>query len=366
MRIPGGYRSIACCGGDRIGCAELLLFESSTSWGASSHGTSHFPTDRSSRGSDKLPQAGWRLEARSPSTRHGCAIAACAPEQRQHAAQPQVGAMTEFSIIIPWRQRPELARTLAENAACFERHGAEVIIVNCGPADDVEPLIRNISVSGLRHVVVPMPAFNKCLAHNLGVMSSTGRYLFLLDADIILCSDVIAQSRAILARGRQCVNIRHVRESEPVHRGGLPGVKEMIETRDMTFIDGKKAQLRLFKRPDGSRAISGELLVSRSHFIGVGGFNSELQGWGHEDLDLMIRLQAAGGLSVRHVGTVMHLTHGDEKRNIKSGSRLENNDSNRQVCFENYARGLYLGTYARDVEAWQHLVRDEPRAMRVD
>lgn len=265
--------------------------------------------------------------------------------------------MPTFSVVVTCHQRPEIADTLRANAPLLERHGAEVTLVDCGPDPDEAPAAGDVPVSMLRHVVVPAPAFNSSLAKNIGAHSSAGRFLFFLDADIVLCSDVLAEARVVLARRRCVLQVRTVRESDPQDAGAVDGVSEVVDTRELTFRDGRRARLRFIRSAEGTRCGSGLLLVRRRDFVAAGGFNSTLDGWGFEDLDLQIRLQAAAGLSLREVGTVLHLTHGDDKRNIRSGSRQADNTRNTRACFENYARGQYHGSYLADVERWRSSIR---------
>ena len=267
--------------------------------------------------------------------------------------------MITFSVITTCHQRPEVTDTLRANAPLFERHAAEITLVDCGPNPaDAGSLLGDVPISRLRHLAVPAPCFNSSLAKNIGAHYSAGRFLFFLDADITLCSDVFAEARAALKQRRCVLQVRTVRESDPPPAPGPEGVKEIVETREMTFNDGRRARLRFIKSVDGSRCGSGLLLMSRRHFVAAGGFNSALDGWGFEDLDLQIRVQAAGGLALKDVGSALHRTHADQTRNIRSGSRQEDNTRNTRVCFENYARGQYQGSYLTDVDTWKSSIRD--------
>ncbi len=107
--------------------------------------------------------------------------------------------MSAFSVIIPWKQRPELATSLAFNAGVFARHAREVIIVNCGgvPAQ-LRELLAPHARCGVRQVVLPAPMFNRSLANNVGVFCSSGRYLFFLDADILITSEAFLAVKSIL------------------------------------------------------------------------------------------------------------------------------------------------------------------------
>jgi glycosyltransferase involved in cell wall biosynthesis len=267
--------------------------------------------------------------------------------------------MPLFSVIIPWRARPELRRTLDQNLPLFERHGAEVVIVNCGgePAE-LASIVADVPLSSLRVVRLPDAAFNKSLATNIGALCASGRMLMCLDADIVLRSDFFAQGRAVLERGRCFAAIRTVYESAPVANPRLEAFKRVVHTQELVFTDGRKARLQSQSGADGSRCGSGLLVLNKSDLIAVGGFNSALRGWGFEDADLQIRLQLTGGLSVRQVGKALHLTHGDDKRDeISNGGHHHAIARNMQHCFDSYRRGVFVGSHDQDEREWRDRLR---------
>jgi len=105
-------------------------------------------------------------------------------------------------------------------------------------------------------------------------------------------------------------------------------------------------------KPDCRRPAPGMLIARRADLISVGGMNSDLSGWGFEDLDLLIRLRRRG---VRLVpcGDGIHLTHGDDKRNIPPGLTQAQSDlRNRAMSYARLQRDELDGTMARDVAAW--------------
>jgi len=82
----------------------------------------------------------------------------------------------------------------------------------------------------------------------------------------------------------------------------------------------------------------------------IGGFNSELQTWGWEDDDVLVRLQYVLNLRRVQKGEALHLTHGDDRRAL-GGTRSQSDQLNFIRCCRNYNKGLFLGTYHADV-AW--------------
>jgi hypothetical protein len=236
----------------------------------------------------------------------------------------------------------------------FERYATEVIVVNCG--GDPE-LLRELpayrSGPAVRHINLPGARFNWSLANNIGTLCSTSNVLFFLDADIALQSDVFHEALPMLKRGDCFVHVRTVRERQPRESGfGSSYLKETVHFHHLIFADGQRALLRSEGSYDGSRGGPGLMLLNKRHVLAVGGFNSALEGWGFKDKDMHIRLQLVLRLKLRATGTVQHLTHGDELREVRGASRSEDAQRIREECFENYRRGQLFGTYEEDVQVW--------------
>jgi N-terminal domain of galactosyltransferase len=64
----------------------------------------------------------------------------------------------------------------------------------------------------------------------------------------------------------------------------------------------------------GTRQAPGLLLVRRSDFMRIEGYNGRLHGWGWEDQDMIARLTLGAGLRRIQRGVATHLSHGDTAR----------------------------------------------------
>ena len=98
------------------------------------------------------------------------------------------------------------------------------------------------------------------------------------------------------------------------------------------------------------RAGPGILLAKKHDLLEVQGYNSNLETWGWEDDDILVRLQYALRLRRVQRGAALHLTHGDDRRALH-GSGARSDRLNFLKCCRNYSNGLFLGTYCSDV-AW--------------
>lgn len=267
-----------------------------------------------------------------------------------------------LSIVIPWCDRDELAETLAHNRARFVASRAEVIVVNCG--GDRAQLARHAAATempGLRVVHVPARRFNKSLALNVGAWAARAPRLFHLDADILLGEDdLLSRARALLGRPG-FVNVERVHESAGQRRGHrrshLEHVAHLIELQTR---NGRRASIETnrFRLVDQSRSAPGLVLLRRADFIAVGGMSSDLEGWGWEDLDLLVRLQLGLGLRQRLAGEVTHLSHDDRRRDTRGRRRTETEADNYRRCLARYAAGHLAGTYRADLAQWRERLRE--------
>lgn len=264
-------------------------------------------------------------------------------------------------MVIAWRDRPELAETLAHNARHLAAHDAEIVVVNCGgqPTAALTEALARLALPRLRWLDVPVPRFNKSLALNLGAWAARAGRLFFLDADVLLEPDVLPAALGHLDAGPCLVTVERVRESQAAPAPSYPALAEIAYTIELVTPDGRTAQVETNRvRPgDGSRSGPGLVLLPRDQFLAVDGMNAALEGWGWEDLDLLARLQLALGLPRRRAGTVVHLSHGDDRRALLGRSRGATENDNFQRCLANLGAGNYHGTFARDVAAWASQVR---------
>jgi glycosyltransferase involved in cell wall biosynthesis len=289
-----------------------------------------------------------------------------------------------LSILIPWCERDELQLTLAANRPAFETPQAEVLVLNCGGDDErVRRLIAASEAPRVRQLDIGAPRFNKSLALNVGIAHSRSEIICVLDADVALLGDGLLQA-APLTRDGAFVTVEWVYESQPekpaaVRQSELAAnftsltddfVASLVSGTSMEFHfhDGSKVQHQLTRQdPQGNRrAGPGLLLAARRDLMAIQGYNSDLQCWGWEDDDVLVRLQHVVGLRREQVGEALHLTHGDDRRMLR-GSRRQSDQVNFIKCCRNYNHGMFMGTYRTDVASavTEAPVLGEPATERV-
>jgi predicted glycosyltransferase involved in capsule biosynthesis len=259
-----------------------------------------------------------------------------------------------LSVVIPWCDRPEIEITLQHNYRIFVDHNIELVIVNCGGSTEwLRELLSQKLVSELQCVELQGIEFNKSLALNIGTFAAHAAHVFFLDTDILLRENFMPEVLKLLER--PCfVTIDRVFE-EQRNIGFHNHLKEIAYSIELVGLRNRKVRLETnrVRFHDGSRSGPGLVFLARQDFFRVEGMNSDLKGWGWEDLDLLARLQLALGLQRHCLGAADHLTHSDELRVLTNGTRTADEEMNFAICLANYSLGHYIGTYREDIAKWK-------------
>jgi hypothetical protein len=258
-----------------------------------------------------------------------------------------------LSIVVSWRDREELARALPQLAAAARAAAGDLTIVNFG--GDRGLLARQLA--GHQDAVRVVDAgdhvyFNKARANNLGAAHTGAPILFFCDCDIVLEPAAVAGLARRLAASEGCfATLAGVRESDRNSRGARHVVRFGYELKIRTA-DGRELHIVDHEEDagDGTRQAPGLLLVRRTDFLAVGGYNSRLHGWGWEDQDMIARLTLGAGLRRLQEGYAVHLSHGDDDR-VRAyplKDRWESRDRMFRQALANYDAADFQGTYGSD------------------
>jgi glycosyltransferase involved in cell wall biosynthesis len=272
----------------------------------------------------------------------------CSSDRREEMAESKL-----TSVIIPWKDRPELRQCLEANARYFSSDRCEVIVVNCGGDRELlESLLEGLAVD-VHLVYVRHPAFNKCLAQNIGAAVAKGRILLLLDADVLLKDDLLQLASQAVGPQR-FLTVASVRESDSSSQTEGTAAIEIAHQLEISLPGGKRIRIETNRtRPlEGNRSGPGLIAVLRRQYFAVGGANSSLRGWGWEDLDLIVRLQFELGLDRVQSGQVIHLSHPDSARILSGRTRTECEQENFITCLANYAADIFYGTLDHDAKSF--------------
>jgi hypothetical protein len=272
-----------------------------------------------------------------------------------------------LSIVVSWRDRNELGRALPGLIGAARATGVDLTVVNFGGSPDLlrEQLgdrAGDVAVVGIPH----QEYFNKARAQNLGAAHSGQPFLFFCDCDIVLEPETVAALVARLdERPGTFATLAGVRESDLNSRGGRHvvcfGYHLRIRTADgrlLEIVDNEE------DAENGTRQAPGLLLVRRTDFLAINGYNSRLHGWGWEDQDMIARLTLGAGLTRIQQGVAIHLSHDDHARiaaypPVKD--RWESRDRMFRQALANYDNADFQGTYEADVRDYARLTDRESR-----
>jgi hypothetical protein len=278
---------------------------------------------------------------------------------------------SRLSVVIPWSNRESLRDTLAGNQSWLASDDVELIIVNCGgDAQRLGSIVDDFQHVPMKLIEFPDRKFNKSLALNIGIHASSSHNVFVLDADVIVQSDPITE---LLPRvdHQTFLTFDRVRETEvdepwwklPDDQVGGENnfIQAMTETHTMEFrwADGTVTHINAYRANicDESRAGPGLIMAKREHLLRIEGYNSKLELWGWEDNDVEVRLRRVLSLKHQDFGHALHLTHGNELRNLDGLDHRRSDFENLARVCKRYSQGNFMGTYCADVETWWPRVR---------
>lgn len=271
-----------------------------------------------------------------------------------------------LSIIVSWRDRPQLRQTLPALLAATRAVDGEVAVVDYG--GDAEALAAQIAAAGGGGgngggvVVARVDGeryFNKARAQNIGAAHARHPILFFCDCDVIIEPAQIAELARELLESPGCfATLAGVTESVAnARKAGF--VTRFGYQLDLMLGNGRRLQI-LDHEEDaatGMRQAPGLLLVRREDFVAIDGYNGRLHGWGWEDQDMIARLTLGAGLSRRQRGTATHLSHGDDERMAHyppAATRWESRDRMFRQALAFYDAGDLRGTFSADREQLVH------------
>lgn len=267
-----------------------------------------------------------------------------------------------LSIIVTWRDREELGRAMPSLVASARDAGGELIIVNFGgDAGRLAECVRGYESECRVATGGAQRYFHKAVANNIGARLAAHPTLFFCDCDIIL-PDGLARSLAgrLTDMPDHFATLAGVSETSVNSRGGRHvvsfGYRLDIKTADgrrLTIIDNEE------DASDGTRQAPGLLLVRKSDFLRIDGYNGQLHGWGWEDQDMISRLTLGAGLTRLTEGKALHISHGDDGRIAAYPpvtDRWESRDRMFRTALANYDDGNFKGSYSADSEAYADFV----------
>lgn len=190
--------------------------------------------------------------------------------------------MTKVSIIIPTYNAVRFIGRTIESVLQQSFTDYDVTVVDDGSTDDTKAALRPF----LKHIrYVYQENSERSAARNRGIRESAGEYLIFLDSDDVLLPDKLTLQVAALdtsphlaasVSGYQYIDVD----------GCVLGNVKPWQTNHLLSLEG------LLRR---GLAPPHAVLIRRSWIERLGGFDTELDVYGAEDMDLWFRLCLAGG-----------------------------------------------------------------------
>lgn len=183
-----------------------------------------------------------------------------------------------LSVVIPTHERPEALARLLDSIvpAQVPTDGPQVLVVDDGSRPFTYDAVQAAypSVKWLRQ-----SRSGPATARNTGWRASTGEVVVFVDDDCVLAPGALARLHAALA-----VYDAAGASIEPLHRGRV--VADYMHAERLVTHKVQDGHVRWL--------VTACLAVRRAALEAVGGFDEQLTSAGGEDVDLSLRLKAAG------------------------------------------------------------------------
>jgi glycosyltransferase involved in cell wall biosynthesis len=205
-------------------------------------------------------------------------------------------APVSISVVIPVRNSAaHLTRALAALAASTVRP-LEVVVVDDGSTDGSSDVARS---GGALVVCVPDGPRGPAGARNLGARHAKGDVLFFLDADVLAHRDTIANIERCLREHPDVAAVFGSYDDTPDHRSAVSRYRNLLHH----YVHQQGHQ-------EASTFWAGCGAVRRRVFEAAGGFDEGYARPSIEDIELGVRLRAAGHrILLRPDIQVTHLKH---------------------------------------------------------
>jgi len=257
---------------------------------------------------------------------------------RPRGARVAPRSVTLLVLTYNW---PEALERVLASAAAQRRLPDEVMVADdgSGPATRalVERMARDFPVP-LRHVWQEDLGFRASRCRNLGIAASRAEYVVMIDGDMVLHRDFIADHLALAERGHFLQGGRFKssdKESRRLLAGGRPvfapwadadfnvfdGIKRLYAFRSLSLARWKS------RARSGGRVMSCNMSCWRDDLLRVNGFDEQMEGYGAEDRELAARLGNAGvrRRALKWAALAAHLEHRSRAQEEVDDPALPNN-----------------------------------------
>jgi glycosyltransferase involved in cell wall biosynthesis len=212
------------------------------------------------------------------------------------------------ALLISTYNWPEALELVLQSVEAQTTLPAKVLIADDGPNENTRKVIEHFKTQiniPIEHIWHSDEGFRKCIIVNKAIATCQCDYIIQIDGDIILHPEFVADHISEAETGFYIKGSRTLIDFNKT--------KELIDNKTITLSvmdSGLKNKINglhlpffasLFRRKSQrSRDLKGcNCAFWRLDFIKVNGYNNNLMGWGHEDIELAARLINAGIMQKR-------------------------------------------------------------------
>jgi glycosyltransferase involved in cell wall biosynthesis len=228
----------------------------------------------------------------------------------------------KLSLIITTFDRPDALACVLRSVERQSNLPDELAIADDGSGTETRDLVARFATHFARpvsHCWQPHDGFRVCRARNLALSRVSGDYVVILDGDMVMHAQFIADHRRFARAGDWVQGTRILldarRTAELIKSGprdfspwsaGIGGLRRLYALHTSPLSDRLGQMANAFVATK-----SCNLAAWRADLVRVNGFNEDMIGWGPEDKELAARLENAGvrRRTLLFGGIAYHLAH---------------------------------------------------------
>ncbi|MBX3254668.1 MAG: glycosyltransferase family 2 protein [Chitinophagaceae bacterium] len=228
---------------------------------------------------------------------------------------------SSLALVIATYNWPEALKLVLESVLVQTVMPDEILIADDGSGYATKLLIdayRDKFNIPLRHFWQEDNGFRKTLIMNQAIASTDCEYIVQVDGDIVLNTHFIEDHRRVAEKGHYIrgsrVQVSDIASKGLIRRGydgNMPAYMPGISNRINALRSLLLSRFFIKKSKRSNNVIGCNCAYWRADFVKVNGYNCELNGWGHEDIELASRF-INSGLSqkkVKMMAVCYHLHH---------------------------------------------------------
>jgi glycosyltransferase involved in cell wall biosynthesis len=237
-------------------------------------------------------------------------------------------------VVLTYNWPDALARVLA-SLATQSTPADEVIVTDDGSREETRALIERSARDfpcRIAHVWQEDSGFRAARARNRGIAASRGDYVILIDGDMIVHRDFVADHIALALPVHSLQGSRlnaSPSETARLIAGGKPRFSPLMPGRFPPHRAIRAPWLARIKArsKSGGRIFSCNMSAWRDDLLRVNGFDERFEGYGGEDQELAKRMRHAGVTrrQLKFAGLAIHLFHNTRAPDDPNDMSLPNN-----------------------------------------